>query len=458
MVYDLIVIGAGSAGLACARRAASHGAKVAIIEKSNLGGTCVNWGCVPKKITFNLSMLMDSIHLASEYKTGLDSCEISGFEWERFKNLRDDYIRKLNDIYKDNLIRDKVDIFNGAAKLDAQNKKVHLDNRILEGMNIVIATGSHPIIPKDLPGYEHCSISDDFFKLTQEPKQVAIIGSGYIAVEMAGMFNTLKRLGSSDKVTIFCRQDRILTHFDREVGCFLQKQMQEEGINIVFNSNVKEIKELKDGKKMIIFEEDGQNSCFDYVMWAIGRGPSIVPSISSNKANEFELDGQGHYKVNNYQETSIRGIYAIGDVVGKFMLTPVAIQAGRLLADRLFNNGKNIVEYENIPSVIFSHPYPLASIGLSEEDARKRYPLVKVYKSTFYNLFEVPLKKKTATFCKLVCEGTNEKVVGLFMIGRGADEALQGFAVAIRMGATKSDFDKTVAIHPTASEEFISMR
>jgi glutathione reductase (NADPH) len=456
MIYDVVVIGAGSGGLACARRAAQHGAKVAIVEKSRIGGTCVNLGCVPKKITFNASNLYSNFDDIKDYCFSNANPSLVTFDWRAFKEKRDVFIKKLNEIYLANLKQEGIELVKGEAKLDTENKIIQVGETEMKAKYIVIATGSHPILPKelDVPGCSRGETSDDFFQLTEKPDKVAIIGSGYIAVELAGMF---RAFGS--QVTIYCRQDRILTNFDREVACFLQEQLESQGIRIVKFSNVKEIKKHKSGRKQIVFKEEERNKeeldcCFDFCIWAIGRGANKVQITKGEKLKE---NVRGYYTVDEYQETNVSGIYAMGDVIGKFMLTPVAIKAGRYLADRLLAGSKLILEYEKIPSVIFSHPI-MGFVGISEEEARKIHSNVKVYTTKFNSLYEVPMPKKIPTFLKLICVGEKEQIVGLHMVGRGSDEAIQGFAVAIKMGATKEDFDMTVAIHPTSAEEFVSMK
>lgn len=459
--YDLIVIGAGSGGLACARRAARHGAKVALVEKAALGGTCVNAGCVPKKITFNAANIYSTLlydtsgycitpaHNATQ--NGMPNHAEFKFNWEEFREKRDGYIRKLNGIYFDNLKKDGVELIHGEAELDAKNRIVNVAGIDLEGKYVVIATGSHALFPKGVPNDHLGGSSDDFFHLRHQPKRVAIIGSGYVAVELAGIFNAF-----GSEVTIYCRQDRILTHFDAEVALFAQKQMEHHGIRILINSHVSRLDGQSENKVMLTFQEaerNQQDCCYDFCLWAIGRGPN-VPKMSTST---LSLDEMGHIKVDEWHETSEKGVFALGDVTGRWMLTPVAIKAGRLLAEHLFNNGQLKMEYEIIPSVIFSHP-PLASIGLSEEEARVQYSQVKVYRTTFNNLYEAVLVNKTGTFYKMICVGEEEQVVGLHMVGRGSDEAMQGFAVAVKMGATKRDFDRTVAIHPTASEELVTLQ
>ena len=459
--YDLVVIGAGSGGMACARRAAKYGAKVALVEKGALGGTCVNLGCVPKKMTYNAANLYSSLlHDTLGYCIRPSSSSNNAnalkwkFDWGEFKEKRDAYLKRLNGIYFDNLKKDGVELIQGEAELDPKERRVRVAGLEVVGKHVIIATGSHALLPSNVPNAHLGGTSDAFFHLKQQPKRVAIIGSGYIAVELAGIF---KALGS--EVSVYCRQDRILTHFDAEVALFVQKQMEQQDIRILTKSNVSRLDPKESTKAgagvRITFEEEERNKmdcCYDFCLWAIGRSPNM-PKMD----NKLQLDKGGNVVLDEWQETSEPGVYALGDVTGQWMLTPVAIKAGRLLAERLFNNQPSArMDYSNIPSVVFSHP-PLASIGLSEADARAKHPIVKVYRATFNNLYEAPLEKKAATFYKMVCAGEEERVVGLHMVGRGSDEAMQGFAVAIKMGATKKDFDATVAIHPTASEEIVTL-
>lgn len=461
-VYDLVVLGGGSGGLACARRASSYGAKVALIEHKRLGGTCVNVGCVPKKVMWNTASIQEALTHAPSYGfKGADQEELkTSWSWQAIKEKRDAYIQRLNGIYAANLTKSNVDFFFGHAKLVSANQVDVFEGddvtESLEGSHILVATGGFPLLP-DIEGAELGITSDEFFELETQPKKVALVGAGYIAVELAGIFHTL----GSD-VTLFTRTKRILQTFDSLLSDTLLFQMKTIGIHHVRNSLSEKLEKV--GDKYVLHYLDKSSKVikteeFDLVLWAIGRGPN-----SRNLGLEdlgISMDDFGHIMVDEYQNTNVAGIYALGDVVGKAQLTPVAIAAGRRLANRLFgpeHMRQDKLDYSNIPSVIFSHP-PIGSVGLTEKQAIEQYgeSNVKAYVSRFVNMYFAPLEEKEPTAMKLVVTGEEEKVVGVHIIGRGADEMTQGFAVAVKMGAKKRDLDETVAIHPTAAEELVTM-
>ncbi|KAF7731870.1 Glutathione reductase [Apophysomyces ossiformis] len=452
-VYDLLVIGAGSGGLAVARRASSkYKAKVAIVEgQHRLGGTCVNVGCVPKKIMWNAASMAESLHHAAGY--GFQH-QTKPFDWTFFKGKRDAYIRRLNGIYEANLAKDNVKHLQGLASFVDQNTVQIVSGSAsytVQAKKIVIATGSHPIIP-DTPGAELGIDSDGFFDLEHQPKRVAVVGTGYVGIELAGIFNTL-----GTKTTIFSRTCQILRSFDAIIKNNLLDEMRKSGIEFICTSNIVRLARSEGGIRVdyTVAEPGGETHSVevDRVLWAIGRAPS-VESLDLDVVG-IKQDEKGFIVVDDYQNTSCPNVYALGDVCGRFQLTPVAIAAGRHLADRLFGNKPEAhLEYENIPTVIFAHP-TAGSLGLTEEQARQKYgdENIKVYSSNFVSLYFAMLDHKEPTAYKLIVQGPQEKVIGLHMLGRGSDEILQGFGVAVRMGATKVDFDNCVAIHPTAAEE-----
>ncbi|MEE4162794.1 MAG: glutathione-disulfide reductase [Woeseiaceae bacterium] len=444
--YDLVVIGGGSGGLAHAQRAAEYGAKALVIEADRLGGTCVNVGCVPKKVMWYAAEHVHHFAHAPDY--GFD-VTVNGHDWAALKRARDAYVKRLNGIYEGNLERKRVDHVSGHASLvDAHTVAVG-DTQYL-ARNIVIATGGRPIVPK-CSGHEHGITSDDFFELEERPKRVMIAGSGYIAVELAGVFNAL---GSVVEVVV--RRDGIVRSFEPMLGKELINAMRENGIHVETGVHPARLDKTADGIVMTSDSGDefGPVDCF---LWAVGRAPN-TETLNLDDVG-VEQDGFGYIKVDKYQATNIENIFALGDVTGAVQLTPVAIAAGRRLADRLYGGmeGRHL-DYSNIPTVIFSHP-PMGTIGLSEPEAREKYGNdVKVYSSSFVAMYYALGEKKSRTHMKLVVTGKEERVVGCHIIGDGADEMLQGFAVAIKMGATKQDFDDTVAIHPTSSEELVTMR
>ena len=444
--FDLICVGGGSGGLACVQRAAEYGAKAAVIESHRLGGTCVNVGCVPKKMMWNAGGIAAAIADARDYEFDVSS---RGNDWAALKLKRDAYIARLNALYQRNLATKSIADIRGAARfVDAHS--VEVNGRQLTAPHIVIATGGKPCVPA-LPGAEQGITSDGFFELEQLPARVAIIGSGYIACELAGIFN---ELGS--EVELFIRRDHVLTHFDVMLGRSLMREMLEHGI-VIHEHVVPAGLRAAGGLKTLIAAGGREFSGFDCVLWAIGRNANVADLGLS--AAGVALDADDCVVADPFQNTNVPGIYAIGDVTGHAALTPVAIAAGRRLSDRLFGGKPDRrLDYHMIPTVVFTHP-PIGTVGLSESEARALYPdAVKVYTAEFTPLYQALTSRKARTDMKLVCAGPEQKVVGCHVMGAGADEMLQGFAVAIRMGATKRDFDDTVAIHPTSAEELVTMR
>ncbi|PNI67965.1 GSR isoform 3 [Pan troglodytes] len=376
--YDYLVIGGGSGGLASARRAAELGARAAVVESHKLGGTCVNVGCVPKKVMWNTAVHSEFMHDHADY--GFPSCE-GKFNWRVIKEKRDAYVSRLNAIYQNNLTKSHIEIIRGHAAFTSDPKPtIEVSGKKYTAPHILIATGGMPSTPHEsqIPGARLGITSDGFFQLEELPSRSVIVGAGYIAVEMAGI---LSALGS--KTSLMIRHDK--------------------GI---------------------------------------------------------QTDDKGHIIVDEFQNTNVKGIYAVGDVCGKALLTPVAIAAGRKLAHRLFEYKEDSkLDYNNIPTVVFSHP-PIGTVGLTEDEAIHKYGIenVKTYSTSFTPMYHAVTKRKTKCVMKMVCANKEEKVVGIHMQGLGCDEMLQGFAVAVKMGATKADFDNTVAIHPTSSEELVTLR
>jgi glutathione reductase (NADPH) len=444
--FDLIVIGGGSGGLACAQRAADHGARVALVEPRPLGGTCVNVGCVPKKIMFYAASLAEGLQDAAGY--GFD-VSVQGHDWRALKQARDAYIARLNGIYAANLERRKVVHVQAAARFEDAHTIVAGDE-LLTAPQVVVASGGRPAVP-DLPGAELGITSDGFFALEQRPASVAIVGSGYVAVELAGVFAAL-----GTRVTLVIRHDQVLRSFEAMLSAALMRQMREDGIEIVDHADATRLRRVGDHHELSTV--DGRIlGPFQCVLWAIGREPT-VESLQLSRAGVAQYD-DGFIITNRYQATNVAGVYAIGDVTGRAALTPVAIAAGRRLADRVFGGqAGRYLDYDLIPTVIFSHP-PIGTLGLTEAAARDLHgDAVKCYTAGFTPMYHALTAHKRRAEMKLVTVGPEERIVGLHVIGQGADEMLQGFAVAIRMGATKRDFDDTVAIHPTSAEEFVTMR
>ncbi len=445
--YDLIVLGGGSGGLATAQRAAEYGARVVVIECARLGGTCVNMGCVPKKVMWNAAQLAHAFDNASHY--GFEFTR-QGHDWSVLKRGRDAYVARLNDIYRRNLERRSIDWICSRGSFIGPNQITTDNGEIYQAPYILIATGGYPTVP-EISGAELGITSDGFFELEQLPERVAVIGSGYVAVELAGVLNAL----GSDVVQ-FLRYDLLLRAFEEMLGQHLMAHMSGSGVELITQAVPKGVHVERE---LVLTTEDKRVfKGFDCLLWAIGRSPST--GGINLETTGVQTDAEGYVAVDGYQNTNVEGIYAVGDVTGRAQLTPVAIAAGRRLADRVFDGqDEKRLSYDNIPTVIFSHP-PVGTVGLSEAQAREEYSneAVRTYVSEFVPLYNALTKIKPKTAMKLITVGDEERIVGCHVIGPGADEMLQGFAVAISMGASKSDLDDTVAIHPTSAEELVTMR
>jgi glutathione reductase (NADPH) len=443
--FDYVVIGGGSGGIATARRAAEYGAKVAVVEAARLGGTCVNVGCVPKKVMWYAADLAHRLNDAAGYGFTIDATR---HDWAALKAGRDAYITRLNGIYANMLDNSGVTLVRGFARfVDART--VEVDGRRLSAPHITIATGGQPVFP-DIPGAELGISSDGFFELEHLPRRVVVSGSGYIAVELAGM---LRALGS--EVTLLVRGERVLRSFDAMLGDELAVHMADDGIDVRLHSLPRSVVRASDGTLTVDCGEAGSVEA-DCVLWAIGRRANTA-RLGLGAAG-VRVNEDGSIPVDAWQDTNVEGVHAIGDIAGGVELTPVAIAAGRKLAARLFNAQTDAkLDYSNIPSAVFSHP-PIGSVGLSEAAARAQHADVKIYAARFTPMYHAMTEHKPKTAMKLVCAGPHERVVGVHIIGENADEMLQGFAVAVKMGATKRDFDETVAIHPTSAEELVTLR
>ena len=446
LAFDLISVGGGSGGLACAQRAAEYGATAAVIEPHRLGGTCVNVGCVPKKVMWNAAGVALSLSDANDY--GFDVAPGDN-DWALLKAKRDAYVLRLNGIYERNLQAKGVAYVRGAARFLDQ-RTLEVNGQRMSAQHIVIATGGKPWVP-NLPGGELGITSDGFFELAARPQRVAVIGSGYIACELASAF---RELGC--QVEQFIRKERLLRNFDAMLGKSLMREVRAQGITI-HEQVVPAAVRAESGRKTLV-AEDGRNfGGFDCLLWAVGREANVA-ALDLGKAG-VAVDDNNYVITDAFQNTNAQRVYAIGDVTGRAALTPVAIAAGRRLSDRLFGADRTRhLEYSTIPTVVFTHP-PIGTVGASEAEARAQFgDAVKVYVADFTPMYHALTTRKTHTDMKLVCVGAEQRIVGCHIIGTGADEMLQGFAVAIRMGATKADFDDTVAIHPTSAEELVTMR
>jgi glutathione reductase (NADPH) len=446
--YDLIVIGGGSGGLAAAQRAAEYGARVALVESHRLGGTCVNVGCVPKKVMWNAAELAAGLRDAPDYGFALSP---GIHDWAMLKEKRDAYVLRLNGIYEANLAKRGVTLIRGRASF-VDGRTVAVAGASLSAPHIVIATGGRPLLPP-IPGAELGITSDGFFELQRRPRRVAIVGSGYIAIELAGIFAAL-----GSEVTIVLRGEAVLKQFDAMIGESTLQILRDDGVTVASQASPASLERDARGDLALSLRDGRRLEPFDCVLWAIGRSPA-VEELGLDQA-AVQLDAYGFIVTDKYQSTSAAGIYAIGDVTGRAQLTPVAIAAGRRLSDRLFGGrGDRHLDYRNIPTVVFGHP-PIGTVGLTEEAARDDYgdEAVGVFKSSFIPMYHALTTAKPRCDMKLVTVGPKCRVVGVHVVGPGADEMIQGFAVAVRMGATKEDFDDTVAVHPTSAEELVTMR
>ena len=447
--FDYLVIGGGSGGIASANRAAMYGQKVALIEAKQLGGTCVNVGCVPKKAMWFAGQIADACRYGPDYGFAINLEEqLHAFRWDKLIDSRSAYISRIHASYERVLANNKITVINGYGRfVDAHTVAVNGEHYTAD--HITIATGGEPMIP-DVPGAEYGIDSDAFFDLTERPNRVAVLGAGYIAVELAGVLNAL---GSDTHLLV--RKHKPLRSFDDMLSDTLVEIMASEGPQLHTGCVPREITKENDGS-LTVHLENGDNLNVDVVIWAAGRKPHTA-GINLAAAG-VSVDAHGYILVDKYQNTNVAGIYAVGDNIGKVELTPVAVAAGRRLSERLFNNKPDEhLNYDNVATVVFSHP-PIGTVGLTEQAAREQYDEVKVYNSQFTAMYSALTSHRQPSRMKLVTAGAEEKIVGIHVIGHGADEMLQGFAVALKMGATKADFDNTVAIHPTSAEEFVTMR
>ncbi len=442
--YDLIAIGGGSGGLAVAEKAAQLGRKVAVIESAKIGGTCVNNGCVPKKVMWYAANLAHAVDAANDF--GIPT-QRGPTNWAKLVAGRREYIDKIKRYWDGYVVETGMTRIDGTARfVDAQT--IDVDGQQYTADHIVIATGGRPIVPP-VPGAELGITSDGFFELAEQPRKVAIIGAGYIGVELAGV---LRALGS--EVTVVALEARVLETFDDMISEVLMDEMRKQGIDLHLCFQVAGL--AKTDRGIALDASDGERlDGFDCVIWAVGRSPN-TRDLDLDKAG-VETRANGLVPTDEFQNTNVPGVYAIGDITGRAPLTPVAIAAGRRLAARLFDGqSESRLDYQNIPSVVFSHP-PIGTVGLTERQARAQHDRVTVYKTDFTPMRHALSAHGVKTAMKLVCVGEKQRVAGIHLIGDNVDEMLQGFAVAVKMGATKADFDSTVAVHPISAEELVTM-
>eukprot|EP00915_Cephaloidophora_sp_WS-2016_P001002 GHVH01001325.1.p1 GENE.GHVH01001325.1~~GHVH01001325.1.p1 ORF type:complete len:513 (+),score=70.77 GHVH01001325.1:86-1540(+) len=455
--YDLIVVGGGSGGMAAAKRAAGYGAKVAVCEFNRWGGTCVNVGCVPKKMMWWASSVKDFIEESKEYG---HSATYGGFDWEYMKSRRDYTINRLNGIYQTGLKNLDIEMYNDLAQLtgkDSTGKQtVKVGETVISASQVLLAPGGFPT-PLNIPGGHLAITSDGFFSLDSQPHTCAVIGAGYIAVELA---QVLQGLGTD--ISLFCRGLNTLRTFDKYIQEKFDAAIRRQGVKMFPESTPKSIEKRSDGSLYYTTMNDIEYGPFDCILCATGRSPR-VDNLGLVEAG-VALTDRGLIAVDEWQKTSADGIYALGDVTDAPQLTPVAIATARRLADKLYGGVEDSkADYKDVPTVVFTHP-PIGTIGLTEEQAAKEFGQdnLEIYTSVsvnlYYSAFDMAPSDKPRIYMKMICNKLDqERIVGLHCIGMGVDEFLQGFGIAFKMGATKNDLDKVCAIHPTAAEEMVTM-
>lgn len=446
--FDLIVIGGGSGGLAGAFRAVTHGKRVAMMEPGELGGTCVNVGCVPKKAMWLAADLAQRIQLAASL--GFVTAP-PRLQWKELITHRQRYIANIHQSYRKRLDGDGIVHLPTRGRLVDTHHVEAEDGTRFSAAQMLIATGARPMRP-EIAGAEHGLVSDDFFNLCDAPGRVALIGGSYIAVELAGI---LQALGS--QVEMFVRGERLLQGFDAELAGQLHEDMRQHGVHVHFGHRLSALQAEADGKVRLRDTGDRLSEVFDKVLFATGRQPNTA-GIGLEQAG-VATDERGHVIVDDFQNTNVGNIFAVGDVTPRLALTPVAIAAARRLMDRVYGGQADArLDYDNVPTVVFAHP-PLGRVGLGEDEARARHgDSVRVYRAGFRPMLHALADSPQRSLFKLICAGEDERVVGIHLLGEGADEILQGFAVALKRGVTKRDLEDTVAIHPTSAEEIVLVR
>ncbi|MEL6554810.1 MAG: glutathione-disulfide reductase [Cyanobacteria bacterium J06621_11] len=445
--FDLFVIGGGSGGIATSRRAASHGAKVAVAEDDRLGGTCVNRGCVPKKLMVYASHFPKYVSESHGYGWKTQDGE---FSWEEMITAVTNEVKRLNAIYQRMVDNAEVKVFPSRARL-IDSHTVEVGDQKVTAERILIAVGGEPVKP-DIPGIEHAITSDGMFELKTQPKKMVILGGGYIGCEFACIMN-----GLGTEVTVVIRKDQILNGFDGDLRNELHEAMQKQGIKIFNNAQIVGIDKTSEGVTVKINDGEEQVIVADAVsLAATGRRPKLEKLGLENTKVETH---RGAIATDKYSQTADPSIYAIGDCTDRINLTPVAIDEGRALADTIYGGQDRITSYENVPSAIFTTP-EAATVGITEEEAIEKYGEedIRVFRSRFRPMYYTLPNKDEKTLMKLIVQISTDKVLGAHMVGDAAAEIIQGVAIALKMGATKADFDATVGIHPSSAEEFVTMR
>lgn len=441
---DLFVIGAGSGGVRAARMAAATGARVAVAEERYLGGTCVNVGCVPKKLFVYASHFVEDFESASGYGWQLGAQD---FNWETLRDNKTTEIQRLNGIYRNLLDQAGVTIYEGRARMTSPGL-VEVNGKTLRAKNVLLAMGGWPHIP-EVPGSEHVISSNEVFYLPKLPRQPVIVGGGYIAVEFAGIFN-----GLGCATELVYRGPKLLKQFDADLGVHVTGEMQGKGVTIRLNTEVTSIEKLGDDKYRVSLN-DGNTLDSDCVMYATGRQPLLQEAGLENSG--IELKANGKIVVDDGFQTTVPGVYALGDIIDSPELTPVATAEAMVFVDRLFKGSQRTLDYSNIPTAVFCQPN-IGTVGLTEQQAREQYDKVAVYKSTFRALKNTLSGSTEQTLMKVIVVEESDSVVGVHMVGPDAGEIIQGMGVALKAGASKADFDATIGIHPTSAEEFVTMR
>jgi glutathione reductase (NADPH) len=441
--FDLFVIGAGSGGVRAARMAAQRGARVAVAEDAPLGGTCVNLGCIPKKLYAYASHFAEAFEESHGFGW---SGPAPSFDWNLLKANRAREISRLNGIYGKLLVDAGVTVLDGRARVVSASE-VEVNGRVYRTANILVATGGRPVVPV-LPGHELAITSNEIFDLAEFPRRLVVVGGGYIACEFASIFR-----GLGAQVTQLYRGEQVLRGFDDEVRNFLAAEVRKKGVDLRTNADVERIERVAGGLTLAL--RDGSTLAADAVLYATGRSPNTAGLGLGDIGVALSPNGAVH--VDAHYATNVAGVHALGDVIDRVQLTPVALAEAMALVDRLFGQGLRSVDYELIPTAVFTHPN-IGTVGLSEAAARERYGAVRIFRTDFKPLKHTLSGSTERTLMKLVVDAASDRVVGLHMVGADAGETVQGFAVAMKAGATKAQFDATVGIHPTAAEEFVTLR
>lgn len=444
--YQFFVIGGGSGGVRAARVAAGLGARVAIAESYRYGGTCVIRGCVPKKLLVHAAHFSDDFADAAGFGWQVSPAT---FSWQKLIDGKDQEIARLSALYQENLAQSGVTVMHGAVRL-ADAHTVAINGQQVRAEYILIATGGRPFLP-NIPGIEYAITSNEAFNLTRLPQRVLIVGGGYIAVEFAGIFN-----GLGAHVSLSYRGEQILRGFDDDLRQHLHDELGKKGINMRLRDEISSIEQRSDGALGVVFSGSrNETQTFDAVMYATGRVPNI-DGLGLAKAG-VKLENDGGVRVDQYGRTSVASIYAVGDVTNRIALTPVAIREGAAVAQTLFGNASATVDLPVVPSAVFSQP-PIGTVGLTEAEALERYAEIDIYCANFRSLRHALTERNERVLIKLIVDAASQRVLGAHMVGSDAPEIIQGLAIAIRMGATKADFDATLAIHPTSAEEFVTLK